>query len=251
MTSQNNQQFAEGMTVYDVENSKVGTIYENDADQGYIVVQKGFLFPKDIYIPVNAIQNANQDGIYLSLHKNDLNGEQYGQAPQTGGTYVGGAAAGQTMQTTEQTVQTTRQPVQTTQQVSQQTTDKDIRVPVYEEDLVVGKRQEEEGRVHLHKDVVQEQETVSVPLQQEHVYVDRVAVTDQSAVNATDAFQGKDIEVPVMGEEAVVGKQVREVEEVRLHKDVVTENQQVSDTVRKERVTIDGVDDQNQGRNRR
>ncbi len=165
-----------------------------------------------------------------------------------GGGYEAVGTTQQTVQTV-QTVQTARQAPQPTQQTG------DIRVPVYEENLVVGKREEEQGRVHLRKDVVEEQKTVSVPLQQERVYVDRVAVTDGGATNATDAFQSRDIEVPVMGEEAVVGKQVHEVEEVRLHKDVVTENQQVSDTVRKERVIVEGAETQTrtgldpQGRN--
>jgi len=211
--SRSNEQFAAGMTVYDSDNAKVGTIDENNADHGYIVVQKGFLFPKDLYIPRGAIARVNEDSIYLSLRKDDLSGERYSQIPQNAGAAPPAVP---------------------------QTTDRDIRVPVYEEELVVGTRQVETGRVHLHEDVVEERETVSVPLQQERVSVDRVAVTDGSSVNAADAFQGRDIEVPVMGEEAVVGKQVREVEEVRLHKEVVTENQQVGATVRKERVSVDG-----------
>ena len=119
-------------------------------------------------------------------------------------------------------------------------TDRDIAVPVYEEELTVGKRQEQIGDVHLRKDVVQEQQTVSVPLQHEEVTVERVPVSGQvDAATVRDAFQGGDIEVPVMGEEAVVGKKVVETEEVRLHKQAVTENQQVSDTVRRENVTVD------------
>jgi len=124
-------------------------------------------------------------------------------------------------------------------------TDRDIEVPVYEEELTVGKQREQIGDVHLRKDVVQEQQTVSVPLQHEEVTVERVPVSGQvDAATVRDAFQGGDIEVPVMGEQAVVGKQVVETEEVRLHKQAVTENQQVSDTVRKERVVVDGIDDQ-------
>jgi len=97
--------------------------------------------------------------------------------------------------------------------------------------------------VHLYKDVVQEQQTVSVNLRHEEVTVERVPVTGQaSQADLPNAFQDQDIEVPVMGEEAVVGKQVREVEEVRLHKQASEEQQQVSDTVRRERVVVDGVD---------
>jgi uncharacterized protein (TIGR02271 family) len=46
-----------------------------------------------------------------------------------------------------------------------------------------------------------------------------------------------------MGEDAVVQKRPVVKEEVRLRKDIVTEQEQVSDTVRKERVTVDGVED--------
>ncbi len=119
-------------------------------------------------------------------------------------------------------------------------TNRDIEVPVYEEELTVGKRQEQIGDVHLRKDVVQEQQTVSVPLQHEEVTVERVPVSGQvDAATVRDAFQGGDIEVPVMGEEAVVGKKVVETEEVRLHKQAVTQDQTVSDTVRRENVTVD------------
>jgi uncharacterized protein (TIGR02271 family) len=119
----------------------------------------------------------------------------------------------------------------------------DIVVPAYEEELTVGKRQEQIGEVHLRKEVVQEQETVPVNLRHEEVTVERVAVSGQAVDPAAlrDAFQGEDITVPVMGEEAVVGTQTREVEEVRLHKGATQEQQQVTGTVRKERVTVDAT----------
>ena len=119
-------------------------------------------------------------------------------------------------------------------------TDAELRIPVREEELVVGTHQQEEGRVHVRKDVVAEQQTVSVPLRQERVTVERVPLSGDASVT-TDAFTEQDIEVPVMGEEAIVGKQVRGVEEVRIRKDVVNQQQQVSDTVRKERVVVDDV----------
>ena len=139
-------------------------------------------------------------------------------------------------------VQAVRQPVQAT---TRTTDTNDVRVPVYEEELVVGKRQEEEGRVHLHKEVTSEQETVPVTLRREEVTVERVPFTGNVDPNAAQtAFQGQDIDVPVMGEEAVVSKQAHEVEEVRLHKQATEEQQQVGGTVRRERVVVDGVDQQ-------
>ncbi len=128
------------------------------------------------------------------------------------------------------------------------TTDTDIRVPVVEEELVAGTQRQEQGRVRIHKDVVEEQQSVSVPLQHETITVERVPVTgDASAIRQDEAFVERDIDVPLMGEEAVVGKQTHVVEEVRVRKDEVTENEQVSDTVRRERVIVDGVNEATAG----
>jgi len=237
---------AEGMTVYDAAGEKVGTVREYNTQSGYVDVEKGWLFHKDFYIPLNTVTRSDQDGVYLNVYKDDLSGDMYSQPP------VGGATMGTGYGTETQTAayDTTAQTAaydttaRTTQQTGQTTDTNDIRVPVYEEDLVVGKREQEEGRVHLHKEVTSEQETIPVTLRREEVTVERVPV-DQNNMDpnaVTDAFKNADIDVPVMGEEAVVGKQVREVEEVRLHKNATTEQQQVSDTVRKERVVVDGTD---------
>jgi uncharacterized protein (TIGR02271 family) len=274
-------QFADGMTVYDATGDKIGTISQYDPQAGYLDVRKGWLFPKDIYVPTSAVQQVGNDGVYLSLNADDLQGDRY-SSPSTalaGGTgsmtyqttdqtgysttqssttntgqaaygasqtdYVSGGTTQQaTGYTSGQSTGTTAQTTGTTGYTSGQTTDvtggSDIRVPVEEEELVVGKRRAEEGRVHIHKDVIEEPVSTSVQLEREHVVIEREPFSGQ--VDATNAFQEQDIDVPVYGEEAVVSKQVRGVEEVRLRKDVVTDQQQVSDTVRKERVVVDGVD---------
>ncbi len=252
------QQFVEGMTVFDSAGEKVGTLFENDAQSGYIVVQKGWLFPKDLYVPTSSITRSDADGVYLNLHKDDLSGQQYEQAPAGGSMSAGmgsAAATGAAYDTTDRfDTMRTRDASATTATTQTVNTDRDIRVPVMEEELVAGKHEEELGRVHVHKDVVQEQQTVSAPVTHEEVVVERVAVNSDAAAVGADAFVDKDIEVPVMGEELVTGKRAVVTEEVRLHKQAVTEEQQVTDTVRKERVTVDSdgdlTDEQTGGRNR-
>jgi len=258
------QQFYEGATVNDMAGEKIGTLHAYDPRGGYITVQKGFLFHKDLYIPVSAVQSTDAEGaVQLNLYKDDLADGRYDSAP-TGGamsedSYAQTATVAETTTTRAQAVQVpTPAPAprrtQPTRDMAQTTTDDTIAVPVFEEELVVGKQQEEMGRVHLHKDVVREQETVSVNLRHEEVTVERVATTGQQLGEAglKNAFQDQVIDIPVMGEEAVVGKQAHVVEEVRLHKDATQEQEQVTDTVRKERVIVDGVDTtQEQGRPRR
>ena len=247
------QQFYQGATVNDVAGEKIGTVQAYDPEGGYITVQKGFLFHKDLYIPVSAVQSTDADGnVQLSLHKDDLADSRYDSPPRggTGGVASEGSYA-QTATVAETTTTTMRAQAapapapapRQTQSTTQTRTDDTIAVPVFEEQLVVGKQQEETGRVHLHKDVVQEQATVGVTLRREEVTVERVALTGQmSEADLKNAFQDQDFEVKVMGEEAIVGKQAHVVEEVRLHKDATQEQQQVTGTVRKERVTVDEVD---------
>lgn len=231
-----------GTMVFDITGDKVGTVAEYHPQSGYLVVEKGWLFHKDMYVPTTLIARTDADGIYLQVAKGDLQEDQYASPPPMPGTATSTYTADgwQNQGTGVGTTGATYQP----SAVSDQTGD--LLVPVREEELVAGKTTEEAGRVVIHKDVIEEEQTINVPLRRERVTVERVpssgdvdpATLDQSA------FTEGDIEVPVMRESAVVGKRVAGVETVRVRKDVVTDGQQVSDTVRKERVAVEGVDDQ-------
>jgi len=245
--TQTEQQFYQDAPVYDTSGEKVGALHAYDPEGGYITVQKGFLFHKDLYIPLSAVQGTDADGnIRLSLHKDDLADARYDNPP-AGGASGGLASEDSYAQRTTVADTTTTTRVQAApapaprQAPPVARADETIAVPVYEEELTVGKRREEVGQVHLHKEVVQERATANVALRHEEVTVEHVPFTGQaSEADLGQAFQGgRDIEVPVMGEEAVVGKKVVETEEVRLHKQAVTQDQTVSDTVRRENVTVD------------
>lgn len=259
MNQSSMDQIADGMTVYDSAGEKVGTIRQYDPQNGYIEVEKGWLFHKDFYVPLNAVARTDADGVYLNLYKDDLSDGRYDQPPTgyattgaTTGDYVATGTETTGYATTDTTIGTTAMDTTTgmagTARTTQgMTTDtEDVAVPVYEEQLVAGKRQGQIGDVRVHKDVTEEQQTVPVNLRREEVTVERVPVqggtVDPNA--AQDAFQSADIDVPVMGEEAIVGKQAREVEEVRLRKQTIEDQQQVTDTVRKENVIVDSDTDQ-------
>jgi uncharacterized protein (TIGR02271 family) len=112
-----------------------------------------------------------------------------------------------------------------------------------EEQLVAGKREEEIGRIHLHKEVVEEPQTVTGQVTREEVQVERVPMQGQATDAGADAFQEQDIDIPLKGETLVAEKRPVEREEVRLHKQTVAEEQQLTDTVRKERIVPDGIDE--------
>jgi len=115
----------------------------------------------------------------------------------------------------------------------------DVVVPEYEEQLVAEKVARQEGTVHVHKGVVEEQQTVSAPVTHEEVDVERVPVHNQVGAAPPDAFQEEDLNIPLQGEQLVAGKQVVEAEEVRLRKRQVQEEEQVTGTVRREDIEVD------------
>jgi uncharacterized protein (TIGR02271 family) len=110
-----------------------------------------------------------------------------------------------------------------------------------EEELHVGTRERESGRVRLRKYVVEDEVTQTVPVRREEVRVEREPITD---ANRDDATSGPEIasdehEVVLHEEEPVAEKRVVAKERVRLDKDVTTDERQVSETVRKEQLDVD------------
>ena len=111
-----------------------------------------------------------------------------------------------------------------------------------EEELAIGKTQRESGRVRLRKYVVTEQVTQTVPVQREEVRVEREPITDANVGNATDgpAISDEEHEVVLHEEEVVVEKRAVPKERVRLDKETVTDEAQVSEEVRKEQIDVAG-----------
>ncbi len=109
----------------------------------------------------------------------------------------------------------------------------------YEEELDVGTRDVEAGRVRLVKHTVTEQKDVSVPVSHEEVRV----VREPAEGAPTDrAFAEDEAEVTLRRQEPVVEKRTKPVENVRLDKQAVTEQEHVRGDVRKERVDVERDD---------
>ena len=94
----------------------------------------------------------------------------------------------------------------------------DTVIPVVEETLQIGKRSVTKGVVQLSKRVVERQETVDLPLQQERVEIERVSVNRLVSEAAPVRFDGDTMIVPLFEEVLVVSKQLMLVEEVRISK---------------------------------
>ncbi len=149
----------------------------------------------------SAIARVAQSGVYLS---------------ETGAMSLGGATAGQ---------------------ASQQTAG-EVRIPVGEERLNVEKRETELGALQVRKTVTQEEQTVPVELRREEVRVEERDISDRP-VNPNEAFREETLEIPLRGEEAVVQKEAVVTGEVVIGKEQTVEQQQVTETVRRQQVELD------------
>ncbi len=112
-----------------------------------------------------------------------------------------------------------------------------------EEQLRVGTERVEAGRARLRKYITTETETRTVPVAKETVHVEREPITDANMPNAMSgpAISEEEHEVVLTEERPVVQKEAVPVERVRLDKDTVTENVQVTEEVRKEQIDMDGA----------
>jgi uncharacterized protein (TIGR02271 family) len=121
-----------------------------------------------------------------------------------------------------------------------------------EEELRVGTTSRERGRVRLRKYVTTEQVQQTVPVQRERVRVEREPITDANVDAATSGpeISEEEHEVILREEEPVVHKRVVPKERVRLGKDTVTDQEQVTEQLRKEQIDLDD-DDTTGGRQER
>ena len=115
-----------------------------------------------------------------------------------------------------------------------------------EERLDVGTTQQESGRARLRKYVTTEQQTVTVPVRKERAVLETEPITDANLDQATDGpdISEEEHEVVLSEERPVVSKTTEPAERVRLGTETVTEQQTVTEDVRKEHIETEGDIDQ-------
>ena len=117
------------------------------------------------------------------------------------------------------------------------TTDDGV-IQVVEEQLRVGKRMAEGGRVRIRSYVREVPVEAQVELRSQRVTIERHAVDRPVAAGDAALFQDRTIEAVERREEAVIAKEARVVEEIGLRSQEETQTQTVSDTVRKTEVEV-------------
>ena len=164
-----------------------------------------------------------------------------GNAAQAGTAAGTGAAAGTAAGTTgrrEETAKTSAETKKTSADTGKKpSTSDDGSVIRSEEQLNVNKEKVASGRARLRKYVVEDTETVEVPVSREEVKVEREKLSPEEAKKLGNTRIGEENADVVLHEEQVnVDKETVPVEKVNLNKETVTEKQKVSEDLKKERV---------------
>jgi uncharacterized protein (TIGR02271 family) len=222
-----------GAEVFGADGDKVGTVAA--VYPGYLVVEKGFFFPTDYYIPMSAVASYDNDQVYLNVAKDAALQSGWDAQPTDLETARYDTAYDTTTATTDTLIGTETDRLAATRVA----TDEEIRIPVMEEELTATVRPQEAGAVRIEKDVVSEQRTLDVPVTEERVRVERRVVDRPVTAADADAFEETVIEVPLRTETVDLQKQARVAEEVVVSKEAEQRTEQVSGTVRREEVFVD------------
>jgi len=118
------------------------------------------------------------------------------------------------------------------------TTEKEVRMTLNQEEVNIGKREVEAGGVRLRKIIRTETINQPVELQREEIVVERVPASGRTPSRSDVAFREEEVYIPLRREEPVVEKTSRATEEIRVGKKRETERRDVSETVRREDVDV-------------
>lgn len=168
------------------------------------------------------------------------NGGMSTGAGMTGMGMVGTGMVGNTMDTTNRMTDNT---MDTTNRM---TTDGDQTIKVVEENLQVGKREEETGGVRVRSRIVEHPVEESLRLREERVTVQRNPVNRPATDADLTTFKEGQIEMRETAERAVVSKTANVVEEVSIGKEVTEHDEIVRDTVRKTEADVENLNSNDQ-----
>jgi len=244
--SSNTSQIQVGTDVYGSDGDKVGSVAE--VQPTYLVVEKGFFFPTDYYIPLSAVSQVSDGQVVLTVSRDTALHSGWETIPDgtsatttlsdLGTTAVPATdvVSGTTADAaTWQTDTTTDQP----RMAGYEATDEDeLVIPLREEELTATVRETEAGAARIQKRVVAEDRVLEVPVTEEQIRVERRVVDRPAEAVDADAFEEIVIEVPLTAEQVELRKQARVAEEVVVSKEAIQHTEQVRGTVRREEVDV-------------
>jgi uncharacterized protein (TIGR02271 family) len=240
--TQDIQRIQPGWSVYGSDGAKIGEI--SDLGPNYVLVSKGLLFPKDIYIPSSAITAIRADYIELNVSKDQIDSLSWDRPPMEEAAY------GTTTATTTETSQRADYTAPRTG-TSEVEPGGEARIPVVEEELRVGKQEVETGGARVTTRVEETPVEEQVGLREERVEVERRPADRPVSEADLAALQEGTVEVRERREEPVVEKEARVTGEVGIRKEAEERTERVQDTVRRTDVDVEDASGQASQKKRR
>ncbi|EJY47364.1 hypothetical protein HMPREF1348_00386 [Enterococcus faecium 505] len=115
----------------------------------------------------------------------------------------------------------------------------DDTIQLKEEKLDVNTHDVTTGEVDIHKHVVNDTETVEVPVKREEIVIERKPVTDPSSQGTDENLEDDTITIPIKEEQVDVSKHTVVREEVGIHKEEHEDVEKVTEDVSREELDID------------
>jgi len=213
-----------GAEVIDANGEKVGKVVE--VGRNSFKVEKGFIFHKDMHLPMSAVARTHDNHVHLNVAKDQVMTMGAEQLPAEGHEWYGTDTMN-TRNTTDRGM---------TERTGRAGETKSV--PIIEEELKAGVREKQGGMARVTKNVVEEQQSIDVPVQHEEVYVTERAV-NRAATKEDMAMMDRDIEIPLKQQEVVTQKQAVVTGEVNIRKETTRDTERVTDTVRREEVHVE------------
>jgi len=232
--STESSQISVGDDVYGSDSEKLGTVAE--VQSSYIVVEKGFFFPTDYYIPMSAVSRASGGQIKLNVAKDAALNSGWDTVPEVTSL---GATDTETSYTDAAGRTSNRGSGRPEVGAYEVAAEDELRIPVMQEELTATVRPAEAGAVRIKKRVIEEDRVLEVPVTDEQIRVERRIIDRPIGTGETQAFEEIVIDVPLSSEQVELQKQARVTEEIIVTKEAVQRTERVGDTVRREEVYVD------------
>lgn len=123
------------------------------------------------------------------------------------------------------------------------TDDGRLLVPLHEEELVATTREVELGAVRLLKRVETVPVEIDIPVERDQVSIERITKDEYVDVAPEVRYEGDTMIVPVIEEILVTAKRFLLREEVRITRTRIAESVHVSESVRRERLDVEEIDE--------
>ena len=228
-----------GRPVYSADADKIGKVeeifYDEQTNQPeWIGLGTGFFGTKRVLVPVQGA-DSREDGLYVPYSKEQVKGAPDIDADEISQETEQSLYAHFGLEYSERRSDTGLP--EGGRQGRGRSRDREASVTRSEEELRVGKREVDAGRMRLRKWVETEPVSADVELRRETGRVERQPI--EQPVSGAEIGE-EEIEVPLSAEEAVVDKRAVAKERVSLEKDAEQVRETVGDEVRKERVDVEG-----------